>query len=120
MLIASQRLREANTYRADAEKILLVKAAEADSESKFLTGVGIARQRRALIDGLRSTVNDFATSVPGTGSQDVMDLLLLTQYFDTMKEMNANAANNSIFLSHGPQSVGQMRSELKAAIGSKK
>ena len=37
---ASQRLREAASYKADAEKILQVKSAEADAESKYLSGVG--------------------------------------------------------------------------------
>jgi hypothetical protein len=60
---ASQRLRVANSYKADAEKILLVKAAEADMESKHLTGVGIAKQRKALVDGLQDTVSEFAASV---------------------------------------------------------
>lgn len=45
---AQQRLREANSFKADAEKILLVKAAEAESESKHMTGVGIARQRKGV------------------------------------------------------------------------
>ena len=78
---AQQRLREANAFKADAEKILLVKAAEAESESKHLTGVGIARQRKALVDGLSDTVAQYTHDVAGTTPKDVMDLLLLTQYF---------------------------------------
>lgn len=78
---AQQRLREANAFKADAEKILLVKAAEAESESKHMTGVGIARQRKALVDGLSDTVAQYTTEVEGTTPKDVMDLLLLTQYF---------------------------------------
>ena len=60
---AAQRLRVANAYKADAEKILLVKAAEADSESKHLMGLGIARQRKALVDGLQDTVSQFSSDV---------------------------------------------------------
>ena len=78
---AQQRLREANSFKADAEKILLVKAAEAESESKHMTGVGIARQRKALVDGLSDTVAQYTHDVQGTTPKDVMDLLLLTQYF---------------------------------------
>jgi hypothetical protein len=78
---AQQRLREANSHKADAEKILLVKAAEAESESRHMTGVGIARQRKALVDGLSDTVAQYTSEVQGTTPKDVMDLLLLTQYF---------------------------------------
>ena len=42
--------------RMQAEKIQVVKGAEADAESKFLAGQGIARQRQAIINGLRESV----------------------------------------------------------------
>ena len=35
---------------------MVVKAAEADAEAKFLAGTGIARQRQAIINGLRESV----------------------------------------------------------------
>lgn len=110
--IASQRLRVANSYKADAEKILLVKAAEADMESKHLTGVGIAKQRKALVDGLQDTVTQFASSVEGTSAKDVMDLLLLTQYFDTIKDIGHKTGGGTLFLPHGPDSVGALRDKL--------
>jgi len=39
----AKRLRIAAVDQAEAEKIKLVKAAEAEAESKYLSGVGIAR-----------------------------------------------------------------------------
>mmetsp|Transcript_17698 Transcript_17698/g.28649 ORF Transcript_17698/g.28649 Transcript_17698/m.28649 type:complete len:220 (+) Transcript_17698:544-1203(+) len=45
---AAQRTRVAATDKAEADKILVVKAAEADAESKYLAGVGVARQRQAV------------------------------------------------------------------------
>jgi hypothetical protein len=50
---ASQRGREAAAERAEAEKILQVKAAEAEGESKYLRGVGVAKERQAIVEGLR-------------------------------------------------------------------
>lgn len=78
---ASQRLREAAREKAEAEKILQVKAAEAEAEAKYLSGVGVARQRKAIVDGLRESIEEFAGQATGTTPKDVMDLLLLTQYF---------------------------------------
>jgi hypothetical protein len=43
---AATRLRSAATQKAEADKIRIVKAAEADAEAKFLSGQGIARQRQ--------------------------------------------------------------------------
>lgn len=106
-------MREAASYKADAEKILQVKAAEADGESKYLSGMGVAKQRQAIVEGLRDTVSSFSTEVDGAGPQDVMDLLLVTQYFDMLREVASRGAGNTIFLPHGPNSVGNLRAELK-------
>jgi len=82
---SSQRLREASVYKADAEKILRVKAAEASSESKGLVGVGVAKQQRVLLDGIRTSLTSFSDTVHDCSSDDVMNLLLQTQYFDTLR-----------------------------------
>ncbi|KAJ0744028.1 putative Band 7 domain-containing protein [Helianthus annuus] len=47
---AAARLRMAATEKAEAEKILQIKRAEGDVESKYLSGLGIARQRQAIVD----------------------------------------------------------------------
>jgi regulator of protease activity HflC (stomatin/prohibitin superfamily) len=44
---AQKRLKEAMSAKAEGEKILLVKAAEGDKEAKYLSGLGIAQQRRS-------------------------------------------------------------------------
>lgn len=113
---ASARMREAAKEKAEAEKILSIKAAEADAESKYLSGLGIARQRKAIVDGLRETVTNFSDSIHGTTPQDVMDLLLLIQYFDVMKDITGRDKQTSLFLPHGPGSVMQMRQSLHAHV----
>lgn len=118
---AQARLREANSERADAEKILMVKAAEADAEARYLSGLGVAKQRKALMEGLRETVNTFSTEVDGTTSSDVMNLLLVTQYFDMIKELgNKNKAGASVFLPHGPAAINKLRHDLMKKVDVKK
>jgi len=113
---AQARMREAANYKADADKITQVKAAEADARSKYLSGAGVARQRRAIVDGLRSTVSDFSTSVKGATSQDVMDVLLMTQYFDMLKIMGTQGAGGTLFLPHGPHSIHTLRKQLETSF----
>jgi regulator of protease activity HflC (stomatin/prohibitin superfamily) len=113
--IASQRLREAAAEKAEAEKILQVKAAEAEAESKYLSGLGVAKQRRAIMDGLRDTVAGFSEEVQGAGAKDVMDLLLITQYFDMIRDIG-HKRNNVLFLPHGPRSVEQLRNDLASTF----
>lgn len=50
---ASKRMKEAAYQRAEGEKVVKVKRAEAEAESMYLSGVGVARQRRAIMDGLK-------------------------------------------------------------------
>jgi regulator of protease activity HflC (stomatin/prohibitin superfamily) len=82
---ASKRMKEAAYQKAEGEKVLKVKRAEAESESMYLSGVGVARQRTAIMDGLKGSVVQFSSEVKGANAKDVMDLLILNQYFDTIQ-----------------------------------
>jgi len=113
---AAQREREATVSRAETNKMLLVKQAEAEAESKRLQGEGIANQRKAIIAGLKDSVEDFAKTVPGSTPQDVMQLVLMTQYFDTLKEIAANDHSNTILIPHTPNTLTDIYSQIRNAI----
>jgi regulator of protease activity HflC (stomatin/prohibitin superfamily) len=113
---AAQRMRQAAAERGEADKILRVKAAEADAQSKALAGRGIADQRRAIVDGLRESVDEFQRSVPGATPQDVMQLVLMTQYFDTLKELGQSSATNTILIPHSPGALSDLSSQLREAM----
>lgn len=113
---AAQRLRVAATEKGEAEKIIKVKAAEADAESKALQGRGIANQRMAIIDGLKESVDDFQKSIPGSSAQDVMNLVLMTQYFDTLKEIGADSKTNTLLIPHGPGAMNNLADQLREAM----
>jgi regulator of protease activity HflC (stomatin/prohibitin superfamily) len=113
---AAQREREATVSRAETNKMLLVKQAEAEAESKRLQGEGIANQRKAIIAGLKDSVEDFAKTVPGSTPQDVMQLVLMTQYFDTLKEIAANDHSNTILIPHTPNTMTDLFSQIRNAI----
>ena len=86
---SSKRLKFAIAERAEGDKIMQVKSAEAEAEAKYLSGVGVAKQRKAIVDGLRTSIVDFGESVEGSSTKDIMDLLLLTQYFDMIRDVGA-------------------------------
>jgi len=115
-LAIAARFRMAASEKAEAEKILHIKRAEGDAESKYLAGLGIARQRQAIVDGLRDSVLAFAENVPGTSSKDVMDMVLVTQYFDTLKEIGASSKSNSVFVPHGPGVVKDISSQVRDGL----
>ncbi len=113
---AAQRMRVAATEKGEAERILKVKAAQAEAESKALSGKGIADQRRAIVDGLRESVDEFARSVPGASAQDVMNIVLLTQYFDTLKEIGAASTTNTLVVPHSPSAVADMAEQIRNSL----
>jgi regulator of protease activity HflC (stomatin/prohibitin superfamily) len=113
---AAQRMRIAATEKGEADRILKVKAAEAEAQSKALQGKGIADQRRAIVDGLRESVDEFQKSVQGTTAQDVMNLVLMTQYFDTLKEIGASSVSNTILIPHSPGTLTDLTEQMRAAM----
>lgn len=113
---AAERMRMAATEKGEADRILKVKAAEADAESKALQGKGIADQRRAIIVGLSESVDEFQRAVSGTSAQEIMNIVLLTQYLDTLKEVGQNSHTNTILLPHGPGAVNDLAAQIQQAI----
>lgn len=113
---AAQRLREAAVQQAEADKIRVVKAAEGEAESKALQGQGIANQRKAIIEGLKESVENFSNTVDGAKAQDVMNLVLMTQYFDTIKDIGLTGKSNTILIPHSPGGMGDISEQMRNAI----
>ncbi len=113
---AAQREQVAAAARGEAEKILVVKKAEAEAESKALQGQGIANQRKAIIEGLQSSIELFQKAVAGASAAEVMQLVLVTQYFDTLKSIGELNKTNTLFLSHSPGAVKDISQEIMQSM----
>jgi regulator of protease activity HflC (stomatin/prohibitin superfamily) len=111
-----QRLQVAAAAKGEANKILVVKNAEAEAESKRLQGEGIAKQRQAIVAGLRESIAAFTEQVGGVNEHEVLNLVLLTQYFDTLKEIGVSAGSKVILLPHSPGGVADITEQLRTAI----
>ncbi|KAJ6370014.1 hypothetical protein OIU76_028309 [Salix suchowensis] len=113
---AAARMRLAANEKAEAEKIIQIKRAEGEAEAKYLSGLGIARQRQAIVDGLRDSVLGFSDNVPGTSAKDVLDMVLITQYFDTLKEIGATSKSSAVFIPHGPGAVKDIATQIRDGL----
>ena len=109
---AAQREQVAASARGEAEKILVVKKAEAEAESKALQGQGVANQRRAIIEGLQRSIEAFQKVVGGTSASEVMQLVLVTQYFDTLRSIGETNKTSTLFLSHNPGAVKEISDQI--------
>jgi regulator of protease activity HflC (stomatin/prohibitin superfamily) len=109
---AAQREQVAANARGEAEKILVVKKAEAEAESKALQGQGIANQRKAIIEGLQVSIEQFQKVVEGASAREVMQLVMVTQYFDTLKSIGESDRTNTLFLTHSPAAVKEVSDQI--------
>jgi len=113
---AAQREQTAAQARGEADKILKVKQAEAEAESKALQGQGVARQRQAIIQGLQASVEQFQSAVEGSTARDVMSMVLLTQYFDTLRDIGTAGKSNTILLPNQPGAVNDLMTQIIAGF----
>lgn len=109
---AAKRDKEATMEEAEASKIRIVKAAEADAESKRLSGEGIAQQRLEIVRGFKESVEDFQKSLKSITHEEVMQFVLMTQYFDTLNSIGANGKNSSILIPHTPAAMADFQQQI--------
>ncbi|HOJ47644.1 MAG TPA: SPFH domain-containing protein [Bacillota bacterium] len=114
---AAQRQRQAAQELANADKIKIVTAAEAEAEKDRLHGVGIANQRKAIVDGLSESFNELKSS--GLSEKDIMCILLTEQYLDALNTFAKNG-NQVIFLPAGPTGAEDIRAQLMSALAANK
>jgi len=109
-----KRLRDASIMAAEAEKIKVVKAAEAAADAAQLQGEGIARQRRAIIEGLRDSIQHGTNEQLST--EKVSELLLITQYFETLRDIAATSKAQTVFLPHSAGAVADVAGQIRNGI----
>ena len=113
---AARRDQEAAKAKGEADKIIVVKEAEAQMERDILLGKGIAGQRAAIVDGLAKSVEDFKDKFKGVDSTEILKFVVITNYFDTLKEIAGRSHTNTIFMNHSPGSVDEVYQRLTSTM----
>jgi regulator of protease activity HflC (stomatin/prohibitin superfamily) len=113
---AAKRMKEAAKEEAEAAKIRVVAAAEADMESKRLAGEGIAQQRIAIANGLKESVSEVKSAMEDhVTSQDVMNMLFMTQHYETIAKLGENNTS-TIFMPYSPDNVGDLQMQIQSSL----
>ena len=116
---AAQRKRVAAQELAEADKIKIVTAAEAEAEKDRLHGVGIAEQRKAIVDGLADSIKELKGANVDLTEEQIMSILLTNQYLDTLNNIADKEGNNTIFLPANPDGVENIRTQILSALKAK-
>jgi len=109
---AAMRDKEAAFQEAEGEKIRIVKRAEAEADSKRLSGEGIAAQRLEIVRGFKESVEDFQKALQDVDPQEIMQFVLMTQYFDTLTSIGSNSTNNTIMVPHTPGGMKDFQQQI--------
>ena len=113
---AAKRMKEAAKEEAAGAKIRVVAAAEADMESKRLAGEGIAQQRIAIANGLKESVSEVKSAMEDhVTSQDVMNMLFMTQHYETIAKLGENNTS-TIFMPYSPDNVGDLQMQIQSSL----
>ena len=113
---AAKRMKEAAKEEAAAAKIRVIAAAEADAESKRLAGEGIALQRIAIANGLKKSVTEVKLAMEDhVTSQDVMNMLFMTQHYETIAKLSENNTS-TIFMPYSPDNVGDLQMQIQSSL----
>jgi len=110
---AAQRQKMAAQELANADKIRVVTAAEAEADRNRLHGEGIAAQRKAIIDGLNSSFGELKST--GLNEKDVMSILLTEQYLDMMGSF-AKHGTHTVLMPSNAMGAEDIRTQLLSAF----
>ena len=116
---AAQRKRVAAQELAEADKIKIVTAAEAEAEKDRLHGVGIAEQRKAIVDGLADSIKELKDTNVNLTEEQIMSILLTNQYLDTLNNFAEKQGTNTLFLPANPDGVESIRTQILSALKAK-
>ena len=115
---AAQRKRVAAQELANADKVKIVTAAEAEAEKDRLHGVGIAQQRKAIVDGLAESIQELKNANVGMTEEQIMSILLTNQYLDTLNTFAAKG-NQTLFLPNHPEGIEDIRTQILSSLKAK-
>ena len=116
---AAQRKRVAAQELAEADKIKIVTAAEAEAEKDRLHGVGIAEQRKAIVDGLADSIKELKGANVELTEEQIMSILLTNQYLDTLNNFAGKQGVQTLFLPANPDGVESIRTQILSALKTK-
>lgn len=116
-VVASQQLMKAAANKGEATKIQAIKEAEAEKERKRLQGEGIALEREAIAAGLRQSV-EIIKQATGQSNAEIMAILTLNQYLDTMKSIGITPNTKVLFLDSSAGKTGELMKQFMAAFES--
>ncbi len=113
-VVASEQLRKAAINKGEATKIQAIKEAEGERERKKLQGEGMALEREAIAQGLQNSI-EIVSKATGQDSREILAVLTLTQYLDTLKGIGSSNNTKILFVDSNITKSTELMQQLIAA-----
>ena len=114
---AAQRKRVAAQELANADKIKIVTAAEAEAK-RSSSWCRYCPQRKAIVDGLAESIQELKDANVGMSEEQIMSILLTNQYLDTLNTFAAKG-NQTLFLPNHPEGIEDIRTQILSSLKTK-
>lgn len=111
-----KRLRIAAEEEGQAAKILAIKAAEGEAESKRLQGLGVANQRAEIIKGMVSNIKEMQDVLPENAIEQAHTFVLLTTHYDTLQAIGAKSNSNVLMIDPTPKGMTDTAQDIRNAV----
>lgn len=110
---SAQREKEAAQALADADRIKVVVEAQAQAQAMEESGKGIAAQRKAIAEGIASSLDVIKES--GVSTREANELFLFTQWTEMMNEFAKTGRTSTVVLPSRFQETASMFEQMLTA-----
>lgn len=97
-VVETQKFKEAAMNEAEAKKIMQVKEAEAEKESKILLGEGMAGQRMKIAEGFKESVDLIKQTDDSLNAEKVLQFLLDSSRIETLGNVGQGQNTKLVYL----------------------
>lgn len=68
------------------------------------------------MDGLSASVQIFQNVISEVDATTVMDMIIVTQYFDMMKDIGEKSKGNTLFIDHSPAAIANLARQIRCGF----
>ena len=113
---AAEREKKAKEARGEGDRLMQVKHAEGEAETKRLQGKGTGDQMLEIARGRKAALEELRKAMPEASDSELTQFVMMTQYFDTLREIGAQAKSNTLIVPHSPGVLTDLGAQLREAV----
>jgi len=111
---AAKRFRFASEQKAEGERIVRIKNAEAEAKSTELRGQGLAEQRKAIAMGIKDSLEHIQKAAPDLSAKELLNILMMSQYIESLRDIGKES--NTLMVHSNPGALTNLEEQFRNAL----